>query len=504
MPSLSPIRSLAELCTVRAQTHADRPAVDDGETVLTYAGLLEQAGRCAARLAARGVGPGDRVMLVARNSTPWVVAAFGVVLLGGTLVPLGHGSTPAERRRALARLEVGLVVVDDESGWEEPGDVHLLRLDEVAGREAGSTQENTRHTLPAPVPGGAEAWVLPTSGTTGAVKYVPMSHGQLTRLYAETSRRVGLREDDRILGVVPLAHSFGLNGVLLISMFAGARVLLRPRYEREQMADVVRSHGITVMAGPPTIYHDLATDGGRGAGAGVRLAITGSTEVQAERIRADCDQLGIPEIVVGYGMTETCGTVALEHLPAQPDAAGPALAVVEGVAVRTVGPDGHDTAPGVSGRLMVRGYNVLREYAGDGGTRPASDGWFDTGDVGNLDAEGRLSVVARVKDTVIVSGFNVIPHEVERVLVAHPGVERAVVVGVSDARQGQRLVACVVASPGVEPDTTSLRAHARDHLSGYKVPRDFVLVDSLPTTGTGKVSRAAVRRALESGTAPDG
>ncbi|WP_162602390.1 AMP-binding protein [Nocardioides daejeonensis] len=484
MSSVAPPRTLVELCTSRARSHGNAVALDDGHRVLTYAGFAEHVVVAARLLRSRGVGPGDRVLLVGRNSTAWVVAAFGVFHLGATVVPLGHGVPAVDRRRAVERLRP-VAVVADPGAWSS-GDPELPLLSTEELLEANGSERLGE--LPDVVP-TTPAIVLATSGTTGSVKYVPMTHGQLTTLYTGIASRLGLRAEDRLLCVVPLAHSFGFNGVLLIALCVGAAVRLVGQYDAARLPELVAAERLTVLAGPPTIYYDLHLAKARFAE--VRLAITGSTEVETVRMRAICDDLGIAELVSGYGMTETCGSVAIGRIGPEPGEHA-WLELLEGIEARAEAGPGSSGGPG---RLRVRGYNVLESYADSPERVVDADGWFDTGDLALIDDQGRLAIVSRLKDTVIVSGFNVLPQEVERVLVDHPAVAHAVVVGVPDQRQGERLVACVVVE-GVRPTEESLRVHLREHLAAYKVPGTIVYVDELPTTSTGKVLRAVVRERL--------
>ncbi|MEU3270200.1 AMP-binding protein [Saccharomonospora sp. NPDC006951] len=480
-PAAEPL-TLTQLCTARAATHGDRLAVGDENGALSYAELATSATSVAAQLAGLGVSTGDRVALIGPNCVPWVVAALGIGYAGATVVPIGHGSSHAERTRILDSLRPRLVIAESA-----PATLTFADLD--SGRAA-------RPPLATAAP-DADAVVLPSSGTSGTVKYVAMTHRQLLRLYTDVSATVGLTEGDRLLGVVPLAHSFGLNGVLLISLIAGAYVRLARRYAAGQLAALVRDERLTVLAGPPTIYHDLASGGRADLGGTCRLAITGSTEISAPAMRATCDLLGIPEIVVGYGMTETCGTVALGGIPREVSAAEPALAPVPGVEVMIAGEAGESLLPREEGRILVRGFNVVGGYATErDGARDT--GWSDTGDLGRIDEQGLLTVVGRSKDSVIVSGFNVRPAEVEDVLIRHGAVADVAVVGVADGRQGQRLVAFVVPLRGAAIDDDDLIAFGRTHLAAYKVPREFVVVEELPRTTTGKVERARLRTAAGS------
>lgn len=474
-------QSLAELCESRARTHADLPAVGDGVLTLSYASLAERARGAARLLTDRGVAAGDRVVVIGRNSTPWVVAAFGCFLAGAALVPVGHGASRAERSRLLGSLAPRLVITDE-------GDCPEAREHGVAVVSFHDVADAVLQPGPCPpVDPAADALVLSSSGTTGPVKHVTMTHRQLMRLYGDTARILRLTPHDRLLGAVPLAHSFGFNGVLLVALIAGAFVRLMPTYDRALLRPVVEEERLTVLAGPPTVYHDLAASPLTGRWT-PRLAVTGSTEVSARDVRDLCDRLGIPEIVVGYGMTETCGTVALGSVPPAPESDSPVMTPVPGVDVRICDDEGGSLPSGVDGRILVRGYNVSI----GGRLDREGDGWFDTGDIGRLDHRGRLCVMGRRGDAVIVSGFNVHPREVEVALATHPAVDCVAVVGVPDPRQGERLVAWVVSSkPGLTPE--DLLAHGRNLLAAYKVPRRYHLVDELPRTSTGKVSRARLR-----------
>ena len=199
-------------------------------------------------------------------------------------------------------------------------------------------------------------------------------------------------------------------------------------------------------------------------------------------------------MVAGYGMTETSGTVALGDLPAKPDGPVPWMVPLPDCEVRISDEAGAAVPPGVRGRVQVRGYHVCRADLGAPEVDPGA--WFDTGDLGELDAAGRLAIAGRAGDTIIVSGFNVDPREVEAALREHPQVADVAVVGVRDARSGQRLLACVIPT-GHPPTSADLVAHGRARLSPYKVPGEYVVLDQLPRTATGKLSRAALRRMVE-------
>ena len=444
----------------RAATHhGARVAVRDDVAELTHASLARAADDAAARLVARGVRRGHRVAVVAPNSVDWVVAAFGALVAGATLAPVHHGLAPQQRDAALARVRPALVLTADDL----PG----VTTGPVPGRGC-------------PTPPAAEdvALVLTTSGTTGPATSVPMTHGQLSRLYGDVSATLRLTPDDLLLGVVPLAHSFGFNGVLLVAMAAGAGVRLVTRHDPPDTAALVRGERVTVVAGPPTVLHDLYAEYGGRPLEGCRLAVTGGTEVHARRLAEVCRALGIPRAVVGYGLTEACGTVGLGALDPAGESAEEQVPVwpVPGVEVRI----------SRSGRVQTRGYQVAV------GASRLEDGWLDTGDLGRLTDAG-LVVEGRGDDAVVVRGFNVAPSQVEEAIANHPAVRAVAVVGVADDRSGQQLVACVVPGDGEVVIGPDLVTWARERLAAYQVPGRVVVLDRLPTTLTGKVSRARLR-----------
>lgn len=481
--------TLVELCLWQAKQRGEALAVWDEATGLSYRELARRSASLAAALRENGVRAGDRVVLCGRNSVAWVEVAFATLFAGATLVPIGYGAPEAERARVVERVGPRLVVAVSGEGW--PSGLNVLTPEELDSRRVAAPPPH----LPA---ADDVAVILSTSGTTGEPKLVPMTHGQLTRCYAEVARRLELRADDRLLGAVPLAHSFGLNGVLLIGLHVGAAIRLVPHYRAEELSELVRGQRLTVIVGPPTIFVDLAAGDGKPV-PGCRMAITGGADVSLRRMRQACSRAGIERMFVGYGLTETCGTVAVGEVPERGVGDLAKLTPLRDLEVQIVDEQGRPLPTGAEGRIWVRGHNVMPGYLHqEAATRRVlrTDGWLDTADIGRRYADGDLSIVSRARDVVIVSGFNVYPREVEHVLGEHGSVAQAVVLGLPDERQGQRLVACLVPAPGTVLDTQELLAYCRERLAAFKVPRTMITFESLPTTETGKVSRPAVRRLL--------
>jgi acyl-CoA synthetase (AMP-forming)/AMP-acid ligase II len=299
---------------------------------------------------------------------------------------------------------------------------------------------------------------------------------------------------DCLLGVVPLAHSFGFNGLLVLALLTGASLRLVPDRDRDALPGVVRDSGATIVAGPPALLHDLAAavrDGER-LGPQVRLFMTGATEVRPDALLPMAAEAGIPRVSSGYGLTQTCGTVAIcPDIGRLTDEGHAPMTVVPGVEVAVVDALGAAVPTGTRGRVLTLGYQVA--------VPTDADGWLVTGDEGHLHPDGTLCITGRVDDQLVVSGFNVDPVRVELALARSPYVAQVAVVGLPDPRRGHRLVAVAVPVDPADADgrnDAAVLAQARAVLARYEVPDTVVWTDDLPHTTTGKLSRATVRGML--------
>ncbi len=345
--------------------------------------------------------------------------------------------------------------------------------------------------------------IMFTSGTTGLPKGVVTHHGQNLRVIAEWSARMGLAPDDQYLVVNPFFHSFGYKVGWLGGLLAGCTVLPHAVFDaRAVMARIARDQ-ISVLPGPPTLFISLLNDADRSRHdlSSLRATITGAAAIAPaliERIRAE---LGFKIVLTGYGLTETCGIAALCE-PAD-DAETIALTsgrAIAGTELRCVDADNHAVAPGESGEIVVRGYNVMQGYLDDpAATAEAIDdeGWLHTGDIGSLDARGYLRITDRLKDMYIAGGFNCYPAEIERIIAAHPAVAQVAVVGVPDERLGEVGKAYLVLCPQASLEQAAFIAWCRERMANYKVPRYVETVAALPTNASGKVLKYELRKAAK-------
>jgi long-chain acyl-CoA synthetase len=319
-----------------------------------------------------------------------------------------------------------------------------------------------------------------------------LTHGNLLSNIEQarsTSNRVS--PEDIVYGVIPLYHIFGLNVVLGLTMSVGATLVLVQRFDPATALESIRSRGVTVVPGSPAVWVAFAhfDEAPSDSLATVRLALSGAAKLPvsvAERVR---ERFGVA-ISEGYGLTEASPIVTSSA--GLPPVFGSVGRVLNGVEVRLVDEDGGDALVGDAGEIWVKGPNVFAGYLDDPEATArvlTPDGWLRTGDIAVCDDDGRLYLVDRAKDLIIVSGFNVFPAEVEDVLAGHPDVVEVGVVGVPHPHTGEAVRAFVVLRPGASVDEDTLIDHARDHLARYKAPSKVLFVDELPRNANGKLVR---------------
>jgi HIP---CoA ligase len=507
------MRTIPEVVAHAAAAFADREALADSDGVRwTFGELGEQVHRCAGALIGAGVSPGDRVALWAPNSRRFVVAALGAVTAGAILVPVSTRFKGAEAAWILGKSRAALLMV--ENGFLGNDYLGMLaatgaavpltvRLDDgwdefLAGGDAAPRAGILARA--AAIQPGDPADMFFTSGTTGRPKGVLAAHGQDIRVFEAWSDGVGLRTGDRYLIVNPMTHTFGYKAGVLACLLRGATMVPMPVFDVEQLLTKIATEKITVLPGPPTLYASLLD---RRAGhdlSSLRLAVTGAATVPVrliERMRAEL----FDEVVIAYGLTESCGTVTVGDPRTAPALMARTVGTaIEGTEVIVADPDtGKPVKPGESGEVLVRGYHVMLGYFEDpAATAAAVDagGWLHTGDIGVLDADGNLSITDRLKDMYISGGFNVYPAEVEQVIARHPAVSEVAVIGIPDpgGRLGEVGCAHVILRPGMAGVTEQeIIAFCRERLAGYKVPRVVRQVGSLPRNPSGKVLKYELR-----------
>ncbi len=506
------VRAVVDYRPMNLATILD-PHPDDAVAVIsrgketTYGVLRTQAAGLRGGLRGLGLEPGDRVGIVAANNWYFVVSYLAVLGAGCVAVPLNPTSPVPELERQLAALGARAVIAGP-SAKGAVGDLDraaLPVLEHVISSTGGSVPgalllDDLLAADPAPIvdrdPTDLAVLVF-TSGTAGSPKAAMLTHGNLLANLEQCQRLPGRSQgpDDVVLGVLPLFHIFGLNVVLGLSFVAGASVLLIERFDPQSALEAVANHGVTVVSGAPTMWGAWASlPGTRPAAlATVRLATSGAAKLDVQVRRTIKERFGI-DIMEGYGLTEASPVVTSGTGLTAPE--GSIGVPVPGLRVRLVDADGQDALVGDPGVLWVAGPTVFAGYWNDAeATRQAvdADGWLHTGDVAVVDDDGFLFLVDRVKDLIIVSGFNVYPAEVEEAIADHPAVAEVAVIGVPHPHSGEAVKAYVVVRHGISVEEDDIIAHCEARLARYKCPQKVMFVEELPHNATGKVLRTALR-----------
>jgi len=507
--------------------HRDAEAVVEAGRRVTYGDLGALVETATRAMMAAGVERGDRVAVWAPNGLGWIVAALGAHSAGAALVPINTRFKGEEAAYLLAKSKAATLVTT--AGFLDTDPVALLRAAEtplpdlrrivlldgsenasaapagvvvepwqefVARGAAISTAAATERRDSVQPSDGSD--VLFTSGTTGQPKGVVMTHGQTVRQFREWCDFADLRAGDRYLIVNPFFHMFGYKAGWLASLLRGATIVPVAVFDVATVLSLVEKERITVLPGAPTIYRSILDSAERDRFdlGTLRVAVTGAADIPVSLIEEMRAELPFETILTGYGLTEagTCtGSRAEDDAETIATTAGRAM---PGLEVIVADADGGEVERGTTGELLIRGYSVMQGYLDDpAATASAIDerGFLHTGDLATMDDRGYARIVGRLKDMIIVGGFNVYPAEVENALMAHPAIAQVAVIGVPDQRMGEVAMAYVVAAGGRSIDPAAIVAWARERLANYKVPRQVVAIDALPINATGKVLKEELR-----------
>jgi O-succinylbenzoic acid--CoA ligase len=457
--------------------------VADGRA-LRYDELAGRVRRAAVALAGAGIGARSRVALTAYPRVDTVVAILALAELGATLVPLHPRLTPAEADAIAADAAVDLRVRDDAPE----------ALEELASQACGCLGAAFR---PDDLVGAAHdpesaLAIIHTSGTSGRPKGAVLSRRAFAASAAASARNLGWTPDDRWLLAMPLAHVGGLS-ILTRSLAARRTVVLEPRFDPAAVLAAITRERVTLLSVVPTMLAALLDEDRQGALASLRAVLVGGAAAPA-RLLDECARRRVPALTT-YGLTETCSQVASQR-PRDAGTLEPGSGrALPGVELRVARADASPALAGEVGRIVVRGPMLMSGYWQGRGAplaAPFDDaGFFDTGDLGALDEQGRLHVEGRRADLVVTGGENVYPAEVERALEACAGVGQALVFGVDDERWGQ-LVACAIVPDSTVPfDEARVARELAARLAPHKRPRRLCVVEALPVARSGKLARDA-------------
>jgi long-chain acyl-CoA synthetase len=494
-----------------ARLTPDLVAITCGPQQLTYAELNDQATQVAAGLHAMGIRAGDHVALSCPN-IPWFpIAYFGILKAGAAVVPLNVLLKPREIAYHLKDSEAKAILAFEgtadlpigamcRDGAAQAGTPHVIVF---PGDAATLMHDPARFHPPRREPADT-AVILYTSGTTGQPKGAELTHGNMVSNAVSCHDMfrpafdAGTAQNVTLI-TLPLFHSTAQTAQMNAALYGGFRLVLLPRFDPKAVLEAFARDKVGLWIGVPTMYWGLlehARASGAdvsGAAASLRVCCSGGAPMPVELLHAFQQAFNV-RILEGYGLSETAPVVAFNQLqrPSKPGTVGLPIFAVD---VRCVDEHDNDAPPGERGEVVVRGPNVMKGYFGrpEASAEAKRGGWFRTGDIGQFDADGYLSIVDRKKDMILRAGFNVYPREIEEVLMTHPAVAMVAVIGVPDPRLGEEVKAVVVRRPGATMSEDALVAWGREQMAAFKYPRIVEFRDALPVSATGKILKRELR-----------
>ncbi len=527
--------NLGQFVREHAAHAPERVAMRMGEASFSYAQLEAMSNQVANYLVSLGVQKGDKVALSCPNLPYFPVVYYGILKAGGVVVPLNvllKGREIAyhlqdsdakvyfvfEGTSELPMAELGKKGFDEADACEhlvvmtaDPADAGPINGAMTLGQILSQQPEEFDLVMTGPTD---TAVILYTSGTTGRPKGAELSHFNMVMNAVVSSRLtqdVTMRPEDGVfMMVLPLFHSFGQTCGMNATFYAGGQITLLPRFEPKAALETMRNHGVTYFAGVPTMYWALLNEVGKIDDEDLktirdtlRICSSGGSAMPVELLKNFEKTFQVP-ILEGYGLSETAPVASFNH-QGRERKVGSIGQAIWGVEMKVVDAEDNAVPAGETGEIVIRGHNVMKGYykRPDATEEVMRGGWFHSGDVGTKDDEGYFTIVDRVKDMILRGGFNVYPREVEEVLMTHPAVSLAAVVGVPSEEYGEEIWAYVVLKEGEKARPEEIVAWSKEEMAAYKYPRRVEVRESLPMNATGKILRRELRAEAGEGVAAD-
>ncbi len=496
-------------------------AVIFNDTKLSYAQINGAANQIAAGLTASGIKKGDKIALGCPNLPFFPMVYYGILKAGGVVVPLNVLLKPREIAYHLEdsdavayfcfegteQLPMGQMGYAGFNNAENCKQFFMI----TANPAAPSPIEGTK-TLGMLMHGQSPVYdtvstnpddaavILYTSGTTGQPKGAELSHANMVMNAKLSERMYNSEPDDVHLVTLPLFHSFGQTVQMNGGFYNGVTISLLPRFTPDDALGIMERDNVTIFAGVPTMYWAMLNSPNADKfdlekiAKNLRLSFSGGAAMPVELMLAFDKKFGV-FILEGYGLSETSPVVCFNRLGIERKPGSIGLPVW-GIEMRVVDADDNDVPVGETGEIVVRGHAVMNGYyqRPEANEKVFNNGWFHTGDIGRKDEDGYYYIVDRVKDMIIRGGFNVYPREIEEVLMSHPAVSLAAVVGVPQGQYGEEIKAFIVLKADAEATEEEIIAWSKENMAAYKYPRMVEFRDTLPMNATGKILKTELRK----------
>lgn len=508
--------NLASILRESAAADPDKVAVLLDDFRLTYAQLDTLSNQVAQGLVDSGVKPGDKVGLMAPNVPQFPIAYYGILKAGAVVVPMNvllkapevaFYLNDSDATRLIVWADFAAEALKGVAEVGRPLDVYAITpLPGMPVPDGTQPLEALLHGDgrfdTAPTSTEDTAVILYTSGTTGRPKGAELTHFNLWMNCHQAGHLFTYTDDDVVIAMLPLFHSFGQSSIMNSAIHAGATITLVPRFETKKVLDVIRRDRVTIFPGVPTMFFAVLhePDAAQYDLSSLRICISGGAAIPGEVIQAWEQRYPNAVILEGYGLSETSPTCTFNRSAEERRV----LSIgkrIWGVEMKVFDEHDHELPPGPEnvGEIVVRGHNVMRGYykQPEATAEAFKGGWFHTGDMGYVDDEGFFFIVDRKKELIIRGGFNVYPREVEEVLYAHPAVAEAAVIGIPDDRMGEEVKAIVSLKPGATATAEELIAYTKERVAAYKYPRTIEFIDVLPKGATGKILKKELKQQLQ-------
>jgi long-chain acyl-CoA synthetase len=477
----------------------DRTAIVENDKAFSFSQFNQDASRIASALQRRGIQPGDPVALCAPNSYCWLAFYFGVLKAGAVAITFSHLLMRNELAKIMEDCKPRVLLTSDEKlndiqamrkkaypEWVvcEIGDIAFSSLAGEGHPEFKTVERRRQDT----------AAILYTGGTTGIPKGAMLTHENLQASTFNIAHYERSTERDRALCFLPLNHVFAQIHITHSAVYSAGGLIVQQAFDLEKAVAAIERHQITKFYAVPTIYirllglKDLPE-----RFKSIRYCFSAAASMATEVVREWKTRTGL-DIHESYGMTESAAMVTYNHYYRH--RVGSVGTVVNLVEVQIRDFDGNILKAGEQGEICICGPNITKGYLNNPAETQAAfwGNWFRSGDIGYFDEDGYLFIVDRLKDMIITGGENVYPREVEELLYARPEVQECAVVGLPDKEYGERVTAFIIPQKDRQPDPKTLKKYLKAHLAGFKVPKEYIVVDDLPKNPAGKLLKREIRK----------
>ena len=493
--------NLSSFIAFHARRTPDRCALKYRGEDISYEDFDRRIRQAAGWLASRGIGAGDVVAALMKNSAAFLELAFAASHIGAVFLPINFRLTSAEVGYIVGNSDARILIADEELAGIAAVGVPVVLLDDAAQSDITRLAPDAPPAPMQPRQPRDLMRLMYTSGTTDRPKGVMLSYENIYWKSADQTLALGLNADTRLLVVGPLYHVGALDLPGIAVLWHGGLLSIQRNFEPEQALAAIEAEKLNAAWLAPVMTTAILTCPNRDRYdvSSLRWAIGGGEKTPEARIRAFSGYFSNARYIDAYGLTETCGGDTFMDAGREIEKIGSTGRAIAHVEIEIRDDSGNRLAPGQNGEICLRGPKITQGYWKDPDKTAAAffGEWFRSGDIGYLDEEGFLYLTDRKKDMIISGGENIASSEVERVIYEMPQVREVAVIGIADQRWGERPVAIVVPVDGAALDFPELINHCRTRLAGFKVPKQLVIRDSLPRNPSGKVLKRVLRAELE-------